>query len=78
MSAVRMVSMPCQAVLHAVQMAVSARRWKWIASLTRCPPSLVSVTTHSAPQLGQGTRIGMAVSSSALIASRQPVSLVVA
>lgn len=78
MSAVRMVSMPRQVVLHAVQMAVSARRWKWIASATRCPPSLVSVTTHSAAQLGQGTRSRTMVSSSALMASRQPVSLVTA
>ena len=73
-----MVSMPCQVVPQAAHMAVSARRWKWIASLTCCSPSLVSVTTHSAPQLGQGTRSGTMVSSSALIAARQPVSLVVA
>lgn len=73
-----MLSMPCQVVLQAAQVAVSARRWKCIASSTRWAPSLVSVMTHSAAQWGQGTRSGMVVSSSARIASRQPVSLVVA
>lgn len=78
MSAVRTLSMPCQVVLQAAHSAVSALIRNRSASSIRRLPSSKGVLTQVSPHDGQGTRSGTMVSSSALMASRQPVSLVVA